>query len=58
MSKTTAEVWCASCDSEFKVYYSPDNTSGLHKFCTFCGSVLEPEDDNDNDVDNDEDNDD
>jgi hypothetical protein len=40
MSKEVEKVFCQCCESEYKVMYEPENTSGLPKFCVFCSEPL------------------
>lgn len=40
MSKEIEKVFCQCCESEYKVMYEPENTSGLPKFCVFCSESL------------------
>lgn len=37
MSKELEIKTCRSCDSEYKLVYNLDKTSGYPKFCPFCG---------------------
>lgn len=43
--KTTEKHFCNDCESEFKIVFELENTSGYPKFCPFCNSELEDEDD-------------
>ena len=51
MSKEVQKKICTFCESEYKLSYNLDNTSGHPKFCPFCGSDAydEPEDEIDRD---------
>ena len=40
MSKEVEKVFCQCCESEYRILYQPENTSGLPKFCTFCGDEV------------------
>lgn len=37
MSKELEIKTCQACDSEYKLVYHLDKTSGYPKFCPFCG---------------------
>jgi hypothetical protein len=43
--KEIKECHCVVCDSEFKVIFEESQVSSFYKFCTFCGSELFDEDD-------------
>ena len=46
MSKEVDKLICSYCESEYKLMYDLDNTSGHPKFCPFCASDIfeeEPE---------------
>lgn len=45
MPKEVEKIFCQCCDSEYKVMYEPENTSGLPKFCVFCSEPLFDKDD-------------
>jgi hypothetical protein len=40
MAKEVEKVFCQCCESEYKILYEPENTSGLPKFCCFCSEPL------------------
>lgn len=44
-SREINKLACDFCESEYKLMYNLDETSGSPKFCPFCGSdVFEDED--------------
>lgn len=48
MSKEIENRLCEVCESEYKLVYDPNSTSGYAKHCPFCGEVYSeasPEDD-------------
>lgn len=45
MSKEIELHTCPECESEYKLVYDRTDTSGLSKFCPFCGADTEDEDD-------------
>lgn len=45
MSKEVESLDCICCESQFKLVYDLNNTSGFPKFCCFCGEALEDEED-------------
>lgn len=47
MSKEIEKHECVVCDSSFKVVFELDKSSGYPKFCPFCGSPFEEDEDND-----------
>ena len=46
MSKEGEKVFCQCCESEYKILYDPENTSGLPKFCSLCGDEVFHQDSN------------
>jgi len=40
---------CASCDGEFKIKHSMDDSYYEVNFCPFCGAEIEEEEDDDED---------
>lgn len=40
MSKEIENILCDECESEFRLIYNASETSGLAKFCPFCGSDI------------------
>lgn len=40
MSKEVEKVYCQCCESEYKILYEPEKTSGLPKLCCFCGDEV------------------
>jgi len=40
MSKEVENKLCGSCESDYKLMYDLDNTSGHPKFCPFCASEV------------------
>ena len=46
MTKEVDKIFCQCCESEYKILYEPENTSGLPKFCTFCGDEVFNQDSN------------
>lgn len=40
MSKEVEKIVCSYCESEYKILYEPESTSGLPKFCSFCSEEL------------------
>jgi hypothetical protein len=40
MSREVEKIYCQDCESEYKILYEPEATSGLPKFCTFCSSEV------------------
>ena len=54
MSKEIEKVFCQCCESEYKILYQPENTSGLPKFCTFCGDEVFNQDSNIDEEEDDE----
>jgi hypothetical protein len=49
--KEVQECKCIYCDSEFKIVYIQEEVNGLHKFCSFCGSELELEEEFNEEID-------
>jgi hypothetical protein len=47
MSKEIEKHECIVCDSSFKIVFELDKSSGYPKFCPFCGSPFEEDEDND-----------
>lgn len=37
MSKEVEKIACVDCDSHYKLLFDLNTTSGLPKFCPFCG---------------------
>lgn len=37
MSKTIEDRICTFCESQYKLSYDPEDTSGFGKCCPFCG---------------------
>jgi hypothetical protein len=40
MSREVSKVICSDCESEYKLMYDLDNTSGHPKFCPFCAAEV------------------
>jgi hypothetical protein len=47
MSREVEKVFCQCCESEYKILYEPEKTSGLPKFCPFCCDEVFNQDSND-----------
>ena len=43
MSKEVEKKICNYCESEYKLMYNLDDTSGYAKFCPFCASDVNEE---------------
>jgi hypothetical protein len=41
MSKEVENHLCDFCESEYKLLYNLDDTSGYSKYCPFCGELQE-----------------
>ena len=54
MSKEVETKECPYCESKYKLIYNPSESSGLPKFCTFCGEEAYDEDEVDFEEDEDE----
>lgn len=50
-SKIIETKICTFCESQYKISYDLEETSGYMKFCPFCGTEHEDEDTNDSDTD-------
>jgi hypothetical protein len=53
MAREVEKVYCQCCESEYKILYEPENTSGLAKFCCFCGDEVFDQDDENSESDED-----
>ena len=40
MSKEIEDLTCQECASDFRLIYNSNETSGLPKFCPFCGADI------------------
>jgi hypothetical protein len=40
MSREVSKVICRDCESEYKLMYDLDDTSGHPKFCPFCAAEV------------------
>jgi len=40
MSREVSKVICRDCESEYKLMYDLDDTSGHPKFCPFCSAEV------------------
>lgn len=47
MSREVNKVICRDCESEYKLMYDLDDTSGHPKFCPFCASEVYNDDEED-----------
>lgn len=47
MSREVNKVICIDCESEYKLMYDLDDTSGHPKFCPFCAAEVYDETDED-----------
>jgi hypothetical protein len=54
MPKEVEKKLCETCDSEYKIVFDLNNTSGFPKFCCFCGEAMEERDEDDYEEDPDE----
>jgi hypothetical protein len=39
MSKEVESKICQFCESQYKLSYNPEETSGYPKYCSFCGEM-------------------
>lgn len=39
MSKEVVTKFCTFCESEYKLSYDRENTSGFEKYCPFCAAL-------------------
>jgi hypothetical protein len=53
MSKEIQKKECSECESNFKLVFSLDETSGYPKFCPFCGCDIYDEEEPHNEEDDD-----
>jgi hypothetical protein len=51
MSKEIETVICGVCESQYKIVYDPNETSGYRKFCSFCGEIDDVKDEVEDDMD-------
>jgi len=49
--KHVEKIFCDSCESSFKIMYNEDDVYGYHKFCPYCGSELNFDDEEEQDRD-------
>jgi hypothetical protein len=49
MTKEVEKIFCQYCESEYKILYESENTSGLPKFCCFCTEPIFGDDYDEND---------
>ena len=49
--KETEKHFCNDCESEFKLIFEVDSTSGFPKFCPFCAGELNDREDEDEEED-------
>lgn len=55
MAKQSSTHFCFSCDSEFTVKFSDEDTKLTVDYCPFCGDTVDDEDDVPDDDDDDSD---
>ena len=48
MAKEVSTIFCADCESEYKLLFDLNKTSGHPKFCPFCSGEVYNKDDEDN----------
>lgn len=54
MSREVEKIFCKCCESDYKILYEQDDTSGRAKFCPFCGDEVYDQDASTNDSSDDE----
>ena len=45
MAKEIETIICEVCESQYKLVYDINETSGFRKFCCFCGEINTEEED-------------
>lgn len=49
MSKEIENKVCRFCESQYKLSYDAEETSGYSKYCPFCSEMFNDDDDDDED---------